>query len=57
MTLQNDAGSIQVTHDAHPLLFSIFIGSTTLDVYDATSGSWLRSVQNVGTTPTILVTP
>ena len=55
--LQNDAGSIQVTHDRQPLLFSIFIGSTTLDVYDATSGTWLRSVQNVGTTPTILVTP
>ena len=57
IVLQNEAGSIQVTHDRQPLLFSIFIGSTTLDVYDATSGAWLRSVQNVGTTPTILVTP
>jgi hypothetical protein len=38
-------------------LFSAFIGSTTLDVYDAASGAWLRSVENVGTTPTILVTP
>jgi methylamine dehydrogenase heavy chain len=57
MTMQNDSGAIQVTRDSKPLLFSAFIGSTTLDVYDATSGAWLRSVQNVGTTPTILVTP
>ena len=55
--MKNDSGSIQVTHDAKPLLFSAFIGSTTLDVYDATSGQWLRSVEHVGTTPTILVTP
>jgi methylamine dehydrogenase heavy chain len=57
ITMQNDSGAIQVTHDSQPLLFSAFIGSTTLDVYDATSGALLRSVQNVGTTPTILVTP
>jgi methylamine dehydrogenase heavy chain len=57
MTLQKDAGSIQVTRDAKPLLFSIFIGATTLEVYDAVTGAWLRSVPEVGTTPTILVTP
>lgn len=57
ITLKNPSGSIQVTRDARPLLFSVFIESTTLDVYDATSGAWLRSVENVGTTPTILVTP
>ncbi len=57
IAMKNDSGSIQVTRDAKPLLFSVFIGSTTLDVYDATSGEWLRSVTNVGTTPTILVTP
>jgi len=57
MTLQNESGAIQVTRDAKPLLFSTFIGSTTLDVYDATSGAWLRAVPNVGTTPTILVNP
>jgi methylamine dehydrogenase heavy chain len=57
MTLQEDAGSIQVTRDAKPLLFSIFIGATTLEVYDAVTGAWLRSVPEVGTTPTILVTP
>ncbi len=57
IAMKNLAGSIQVTRDPRPLLFSVFIESTTLDVYDATSGAWLRSVANVGTTPTILVTP
>jgi methylamine dehydrogenase heavy chain len=57
IAMKNASGAIQVTHDAKPLLFSAFIESTTLDVYDATSGAWLRSVENVGTTPTILVTP
>lgn len=57
ITAQKEAGSIQVTRDAQPLLFSIFIGATTLEVYDAVTGAWLRSVPEVGTTPTILVTP
>lgn len=57
ISMKNDSGAIQVTHDAQPLLFSAFIESTTLDVYDATTGQWLRSVEHVGTTPTILVTP
>jgi len=57
ITLQNAAGSIQVTRDPHPLLFSIFIESSTLDVYDASTGEHLRSVANIGTTPTVLVTP
>lgn len=57
IAMKNPSGSIQVTHDPQPLLFSAFIESTTLDVYDATTGAWLRSVENVGTTPTILVTP
>lgn len=57
MALKNESGAIQVTHDSKPLLFSAFIESSTLDVYDATSGEYLRSVEHVGTTPTILVTP
>jgi methylamine dehydrogenase heavy chain len=55
--MKNNSGSIQTTHDAHPLLFSIFIESNVLDVYDATSGAFLRSVPDIGTTPTVLVTP
>jgi len=57
IAMKNDSGAIQVSRDAKPLLFSIFIESTTLDVYDATSGAYLRSVENVGTTPTIMVVP
>jgi methylamine dehydrogenase heavy chain len=54
---KNLTGSIAVTTDAKPLLFGAFIGATTLDVYDALSGEHLHSVDNVGTTPTVLVTP
>ena len=57
IAMKNNSGSIQVTRDSHPLLFSIFIESTVLDVYDATTGNLLRSVTDIGTTPTVLVTP
>lgn len=57
ITMKNASGSIQVTRDSHPLLFSAFIESNVLDVYDASSGALLRSVDNIGTTPTVLVTP
>ena len=57
IAMKNDSGSIQVSRDPQPLLFSIFIESTSLDVYDASSSAWLRSVENVGTTPTIMVVP
>jgi methylamine dehydrogenase heavy chain len=49
--------SIQVSKDDTPLMFSIFIGDPTLDVYDAFSGKHLRSVNEIGFTPTVLQTP
>jgi methylamine dehydrogenase heavy chain len=55
--LKNPAGSIQISTDEHPLLYSIFLDSTTLDIYDASSGTLLRSVEHVGTTPTVMVNP
>ncbi|HKF96695.1 MAG TPA: amine dehydrogenase large subunit [Steroidobacteraceae bacterium] len=55
--MQHDSGSILVSHDAKPLLFSIFIESNILDVYDAASGRHLRAVPDIGTTPTIMVSP
>lgn len=55
--MKNPSGSIQVTRDSHPLLFSIVIDSNVLDVYDAASGNLLRSVSDIGTTPTVMVTP
>ena len=51
------ATSIQLSSDAQPLLYSISIAATDLDVYDAASGKLLRSVDHIGTTPTIMVTP
>ncbi len=55
--LKNMATSIQLSNDAQPLLYSIFIDGTDLDIYDAATGKLLRSVDHVGTTPTIMVTP
>ena len=57
IALRQSAGSIQVTRDSNPLLFSISGENGRLDVYDATSGKFLRSVDGVATTPTLLITP
>jgi methylamine dehydrogenase heavy chain len=51
------SSSIQLSKDDHPLLFSIFNDGNILDVYDPVSGALLRSVPNVGTSPTLLLTP
>jgi Methylamine dehydrogenase heavy chain (MADH) len=55
--LKNLSTSIQLSSDAQPLLFSIFIDGSDLDIYDAATGKLLRFVQHVGTTPTIMITP
>jgi len=57
IALQSLAASIQVTRDAKPLMFAAFMDSTVLDVYDAVSGRHLRSVEDAGSTPMLLVTP
>jgi methylamine dehydrogenase heavy chain len=57
ISLKNQANSIQLTSDAQPLLFSIAGDSSILDVYDGLSGRLLRSVEHIGTTPTVMVTP
>lgn len=49
--------SVQVTQDAKPLLFAAFIGSNNLDIYDAASGAHLRTVPEIGLTPTTMVAP
>jgi methylamine dehydrogenase heavy chain len=56
-TLKNLSSAIQISSDDHPLLFSAFIESSDLDIYDAASGRLLRSVDHIGTTPTVLITP
>lgn len=55
--LDNLATSIQVSKDDKPLMFSIFIANPTLYIYDAGSGKHLRSVGEIGFTPTIMQTP
>jgi methylamine dehydrogenase heavy chain len=56
IVLKEMATSIAVTRDAKPLLFAIFIGAQKVDVYDALSGKFLRSIGEIGFTPTTLVT-
>jgi methylamine dehydrogenase heavy chain len=51
------SSAIQLSKDDHPLLFSIFGEGNILDVYDPGSGKLLRSVPEVGTSPTLLLTP
>ena len=55
--LKSMATSIQLSSDPHPLLYSIYIDATDLNIYDAATGKLCRSVEHVGTTPTIMVTP
>ena len=57
MPLKRLASSIQVTTDAAPLLFTVFIDGPDLDVYDALSRHWLRTVKDVAAAPTVLVAP
>ena len=57
IALRGLASSIQLSGGPRPLLYSIFVGGPGLDIYDAASGKLLRSVAEVGTTPTLLVTP
>ena len=54
---RNKIGSIQVSQDSQPLLFTCSLESNRLDIYDATSGKYLRSLEQLGQTPTMLVLP
>lgn len=56
IVLKDPATSIAVTRDAKPLLFAVFIGGSKVDVYDALSGKFLRSIGEIGFSPTTLVT-
>ena len=51
------AVSIHVSPDDKPLLFSIPDTEATLDVYDALSGKHLRTIREMGVTPTMMDTP
>ena len=55
IALQGPATSITVSTDSKPLLFSIFIGAQKVDVLDAQTGKLLRSIPEIGFTPSTLV--
>ena len=55
IALEGPATSINVTQDANPVLFAIFIGAPKVDVYDPKGGKLLRSIGEIGFTPTTLV--
>jgi methylamine dehydrogenase heavy chain len=57
ITMRNKVGSIQVSQDSQPLLFGCSMDSNRLDIYDAISGRYLRTVESLGLTPTVLVLP
>lgn len=57
ITLAAPAMSVQVSQDEAPLLYTAFMGSFDLEVYDARSGEHLRTVPQVGLTPGLLITP
>lgn len=56
IVLKDMATSIAVTQDDKPLLFAIFIGAQKVEVYDARSGAHLRTINEIGFTPSTLVT-
>jgi methylamine dehydrogenase heavy chain len=55
--LKNLSSSIQISTDSHPLLYSTFDASPDLDIYDASSGAYLRTADHIATSPTLMVTP
>ncbi|MBW4051024.1 MAG: amine dehydrogenase [Proteobacteria bacterium] len=57
IALRHMASSILVTQDPKPLLFTCFMGSGNLDVYDARTGQYLRTIHSIAETPTIMVSP
>jgi methylamine dehydrogenase heavy chain len=52
LTMQSPTGSIALSADAKPLLFAMFIGANKVEVYDPASGKLLRTIAEVGFTPT-----
>ena len=57
IALRAMTGSILVTQDRHPVLFTCFLGSRDLGVYNALTGKYLRTVADVAETPTTMVAP
>ncbi|HVY81361.1 MAG TPA: amine dehydrogenase large subunit [Steroidobacteraceae bacterium] len=56
-SMKNEVSSIEVSQDDRPLLYGAFLGRSALDIYDAADGEYLRSVEDVGATPGLIVAP
>jgi len=56
IVLEAPLTSIAVTGDDKPLLFGLFIAAPQLRVFDARTGAALRTIDEVGFTPSVLVT-
>jgi methylamine dehydrogenase heavy chain len=54
MMLDNMASAITVSQDDKPLIYTIFVGSVLLDIYDLRTGAKVGSIDNIGMTPTIV---
>jgi methylamine dehydrogenase heavy chain len=57
INMKNVVSSIQVSQDDQPLLYGVFMASPVLDIYNAVTGEYLRSVGDLASTPMLLVTP
>ena len=55
--VKHPATAVRVSQDAAPLLYTTFIGDSILDIYDAQSGEHLRTVEEMGISPTFLQIP
>lgn len=54
---KNPATAVRVSQDSKPLLYTTFIGDPILDVYDAKTGDHLRTVDQLGISPSFLQIP
>ena len=56
-TLNHAALSINVSQDSKPLLYALDNHTAQLFIYDANTGRYLRTVDEMGHDPYIIVTP
>ncbi len=49
--------SVEVSQDAEPLLFTAFMGAQQVDVYDAKSGDFVRSIPGILLAPNLMQVP
>lgn len=55
IALKEIATSIHVTQDDTPLMTTAFIAVPAMEIYDAMTGEHLRSISEVGSTPTLML--